>query len=88
MPVARQEHQLTHSIEFHKICADFGSRVREKRLAKDWTLQKLGHHCRVSLKTIHGVENGNAPSLALYVRLCDVLNGGRGMIRKSAEGGQ
>ena len=81
MPVARQEHQLSHSVEFHKICQDFGARVREKRLARKWTLAKLGHQMNVSLKTIHGIEKGNAPSLSMYIKLCDKLNGGRGMLR-------
>ena len=50
-----------------------GTRVRDERVRRRWTVRELASRARLSPGAVYAVESGRPASLDTYVRLCDAL---------------
>jgi len=64
----------TPSPDWGELLADIGDRVRAERLARQWTQTELGRRTGIGLNTVKRLEEGGASSLAVFVRVCTVLD--------------
>ena len=73
-------HRTEHSRDFAKKMKLLGKRVRKARVTADLTLHEVAQKVGCSFQRVSDIERGEAPSLATYLNLCKVLNGGKSLL--------
>jgi len=75
MSPARPRHEPTPGAAalVQGVAVQLGSRIREERVRRGWTLRRLGGAARLSATAVHDAESGRCASLETYARLLHAL---------------
>ena len=76
----RTQHRIDHTKQFNAKMVRLGKRVRVLRKKQGMTLGAVADRVGCSFQRVSDIERGEAPSLATYLNLCEVLNKGKSLL--------